>query len=212
MPDPVVGENGLWLEKHPLILASGSRTRLTLLVAAGVPVEVLTPVIDERDVELAEIQNGADSSDIPLALARAKASSIAIRKPDRLVLGADQTLTVGREQFHKAKSLAEAALQIASLSGRQHELHSAVSVWRGAEELFGATAVAVMTMRQLSVDFIGRYVEACGAEILSSVGGYQLERMGIHLFERIEGDQSTILGLPLFPLLNFLRSNGSLAG
>jgi len=131
--------------------------------------------------------------------------------PHRLVVGADQTLALGPRRFDKPRDRAAAREQLAVLSGKTHHLHSAVALARDGEILFDGMDTASLTMRNLSGSFLDSYMAAAGAAVLESVGAYQLEKLGIHLFERIDGDHFTILGLPLLRLLGFLRQNGSLA-
>jgi septum formation protein len=126
------------------------------------------------------------------------------------VIGADQTLALGPRLFSKPTGRAQAAEQLRALAGNTHELHSAVSVARAGKILFSEVSVARMTMRRLSAEEIGAYLDAAGEAVTTSVGAYQLEGVGVHLFERIEGDHFTILGLPLLPLLAFLRGQGLL--
>ena len=128
-----------------------------------------------------------------------------VRHPGRFVVGADQTLALGTRLFSKPAGRAQAAEQLRALAGRSHELHSAVAVARDGKILFEAVSVARMTMRQLGEAEIEAYLDEAGEAVTSSVGAYQLEGLGVHLFERIEGDHFTILGLPLLPLLAFLR-------
>jgi septum formation protein len=137
---------------------------------------------------------------------------VAQSKPGRLVVGADQTLALGNRRFDKPGDRAAARAQLMALSGNTHHLHSAVAVACGEEVLFDAVDTARLTMRGLSDEFLDAYLDAAGAAVLESVGGYQLEKLGIHLFERIEGDHFTILGLPLLALVAFLRRHASLAG
>jgi septum formation protein len=143
-------------------------------------------------------------------LARAKALAVSAAKPDHLVVGADQVLDLEGKLFAKPKDLAEAAKHLSELSGRSHELYSAFCVARGGQIIYGATPVARLTCRTLSKAFIERYVAAAGDDLLSSVGAGAIEGLGIHVLERIEGDHATIMGLPLLPLLKFLRDEGSL--
>lgn len=198
----------MWLPKSPLVLASGSRTRAELLANAGLIAEVIKPAVNERAIEAA----GTDLNPIDLAcrLAKAKAKEVSGRYPGRITIGADQVLDVDGTVFHKAANLAEAAHHLNLLQGRSHALHSAVAiVTDGSSEVFYDTAR--LTMRSLSSEAIAAYVLAAGeTRVTSSVGGYQLEGLGIHLFERIEGDHSTVLGLPLLPLLAKLRAMGVL--
>jgi septum formation protein len=201
----------LWLPVEPLILASGSGTRRDMLTAAGVPVEVVQPEIDERAVEepLAEQEVPADQ--IAAALACAKALAVSRDRPGRLVLAADQTLTCDGIAFHKPAGLAAAGAQIAALAGRPHELHSAFVLARDGAPVAEGVEAARLTMRDLDPGFIARYVEIAGLVILDSVGGYQLEGLGAQLFEAVEGDHFTILGLPLLAVLAALRDLDCLA-
>ena len=200
---------GLWLAPLPLVLASGSSIRRALLEAAGIPVEVRPASLDERAVEA-----GAPSEDpgaVAALLARAKALRVAAEVPGRLVIGADQTLALGRRRFDKPADRAGARAQLQALAGRTHELHAAVAVARGPDVLFAHVAVARLTMRPLTDAFLDRYLDAAGAAVTASVGAYQVEGLGIQLFERIDGDHFTVMGLPLVPLLAYLRAEGSLA-
>jgi septum formation protein len=194
----------LWLGKHPLVLASQSRARQALLANAGIDFEAVVAQIDERAIQQAS--GLAMPGDIAALLAREKALSVSIRHPSQFVVGADQTLALGMRLFSKPASLAQAAEQLRALAGRSHELHSAVAVARDGAILFVDATIARMTMRPLGEAEINAYLDAAGAAVTSSVGAYQLEGLGVHLFERIEGDYFTILGLPLLPLLAFLRS------
>ena len=199
----------LWLDPNPLLLASKSSARLAMLAAAGIPVETVPADIDERGVE-----NRAGPLGPPEAatlLAREKARIGGMNFSGRFVVGADQTLALGDRRFSKPADRNAAREQLRALAGRSHELHSAVAVSRDGRVVFSHVDTARLTMRALSDRFIDAYLDAGGAEVLSSVGGYQLEKIGVHLFERIEGDHFTILGMPLIPLLTFLRREGSLA-
>jgi septum formation protein len=194
----------LWRGKHPLILASQSHARQALLANAGIDFEAIPAEIDERAV-----QQGSGLStpnDIAVLLAREKAVSVSSRRPGKFVVGADQTLARGIRLFSKPAGRAQAAEQLRALAGGSHELHSAVAVARDGRILFEAAAIARMTMRRLGEADIDAYLDEAGETVTTSVGAYQLERLGVHLFERIEGDHFTILGLPLLPLLAFLRS------
>ncbi|ACB97128.1 Maf family protein [Beijerinckia indica] len=202
----------LWRNPLPLVLASKSQARRDLLTATGLPFECLDASIDERAVEDPLRRQGGQAADIAAHLARAKALAIGARRPDHLVIGADQVLSLEGALFSKPRDLDEAADHLARFSGKTHELHAALCVTRGGRVLFEGVPVARMRMRVLSPVFIKAYIEAAGTNALSSVGAYQLEHLGVHLFEEIEGDQSTILGLPLIPLLAFLRDEGSLLG
>jgi septum formation protein len=193
-----------WPGKDPLVLASQSRARQTLLANAGVAFEAVPAEIDERAVQ--QSSGLSSAGDIAALLAREKALWVSSRKPGRFVVGADQTLALGRQLFSKPAGRAEAAEQLRALAGNSHELHSAVAVIRDGQILFEGVAVARMTMRPLGEAEIAAYLDEAGTAVTSSVGAYQLEGLGVHLFERIEGDHFTILGLPLLQLLAFLRS------
>ena len=194
----------LWRGKHPLVLASQSLTRQALLANAGIDFEAVAAEIDERAVQQAS--GLLAPGDIAALLAREKALSVSSRQPGKYVIGADQTLAQGERLFSKPAGRSQAAEQLRALAGRSHELHSAVAVARDGKILFEAIAIAGMTMRRLGEAEIDVYLDQAGEAVTSSVGAYQLEGIGVHLFERIEGDHFTILGLPLLPLLAFLRS------
>jgi septum formation protein len=199
----------LWRGTFPLILASQSRARQTLLSNAGIDFEAIAAGIDERAAQQASGLSAP--GDIAALLAREKARSVSVRLSGRFVIGADQTLALGEQLFSKPAGRAQAAEQLHALAGRSHELHSAVAVARDGKILFTDVTIARMTMRPLGEAEIEAYLDAAGEAVTSSVGAYQLEGLGVHLFERIEGDHFTILGLPLLPLLAFLRSEGLLA-
>ena len=194
----------LWRGKHPLVLASQSPTRQALLANAGIDFEAVAAEIDERAVQQASGLSAP--GDIAALLAREKALSVSSRQPGKYVIGADQTLAQGERLFSKPAGRSQAAEQLCALAGRIHQLHSAVAVARDGTILFEAVAIAAMTMRRLGEAEIDAYLDQAGEAVTSSVGAYQLEGLGVHLFERIEGDHFTILGLPLLPLLAFLRS------
>jgi septum formation protein len=199
----------LWRGNYPLILASQSRARQALLANAGLDFEAVPAAIDERAVQQASGLSAP--GDIAALLAREKARSVSMRQPSRFVVGADQTLALEERLFSKPAGRAQAAAQLRALAGRSHELHSAVAVAREGQIIFEAAAIARMTMRRLGETEIDAYLNEAAEAVTSSVGAYQLERLGIHLFERIEGDHFTILGLPLLQLLAFLRSEQLLA-
>ena len=194
----------LWRGKHPLVLASQSPTRQALLANAGIDFEAVAAELDERAVQQAS--GLLAPGDIAALLAREKALSVSSRQPGKYVIGADQTLAQGERLFSKPAGRLQAAEQLRALAGRSHELHCAVAVARDGKILFEAVAIAGMTMRRLGEAEIDAYLDQAGEAVTSSVGAYQLEGLGVHLFERIEGDHFTILGLPLLPLLAFLRS------
>ena len=199
----------LWLAARPLVLASQSAVRRKLLEGAGVAVEVKPASIDERAVEARAGASGA--AEAATVLAREKARAVAADMPGRVVLGADQTLALGERRFSKAGNRAGARDQLCALRGSTHTLHSAVAVVRDGGVLFEHCDVAHLTMRAFSDAFLESYLDTVGSAATASVGGYQLESVGIQLFDRVEGDHSTILGLPLLPLLHWLRGEGLLA-
>jgi septum formation protein len=199
----------LWLAEQPLVLASKSAVRHTLLREAGIPVEVEPADVDERAVEAANAPCAA--GEVAALLAREKARVVAARRPGRLVLGADQTLALDERRFSKPADRTAARAQLAALRGRTHELHTAIALVRDGRVLFEHCESARLTMRAFSDRFLDDYLDAMGAAVTASVGGYQLERLGIQLFERIEGDHFVILGLPLLPLLRHAREAGWLA-
>jgi septum formation protein len=198
----------LWLSPDPLILASKSEVRRTLLAAAGIPVEIDPADIDERAAEGGAPRAAGHAAAL---LARAKAEAVAARRRGRVVLGADQTLALGNERFTKPKNRAFAREQLRKLRGRTHELHSALAVVRDGKVVFRHIETARLTMRAFSDSFLEAYLDEAGDTVTASVGGYQVEKVGIQLFERIEGDHATILGLPLLPLLAWFRREGLLA-
>lgn len=200
----------LWLASQPLVLASRSDIRGKILAAAGLRFEIRPANIDERAVETAAKPEDAVAA--ARLLAHAKAKAVSATMSDRPVLGADQTLACGSLRFTKPKDRADAAAQLRALRGRTHELHSALTLVRDGEVLFQCVDTARLTMRDISDRFIGDYLEMAGDLALASVGAYQLEGIGVHLFERVEGDYFTILGLPLLPLLAYLRGAGFVDG
>jgi septum formation protein len=198
----------LWLASGPLVLASRSAVRRTLLEAAGVPVEVYPADIDERSLE-----TGAPSATpaaIAALLARQKALVVAGLRPARLVLGADQVLALDAKLFTKPADRAAARTQLRALSGRTHKLHSAIALVRDGAVVFEHVGTARLSMRSFSDRFLDAYLDAIGSAATASVGAYQIEGPGLQLFERIEGDYFTVLGLPLLAALDFLRRYGSL--
>jgi septum formation protein len=199
----------LWCDDQPLVLASRSAPRRAMLEAAGIPIEVSIPDLDERAVEAAAGRRSP--AEMATLLAREKAKAVTRLMPHRLVVGADQTLALGEQRFDKPRDFTAASEQLMTLAGKTHHLHSAVVLARDGEILFDANDTASLTVRSLSGSFLDRYMDAAGSALLESVGAYQLEKLGIHLFERIDGDHFTILGLPLLKLLDFLRRTGSLA-
>jgi septum formation protein len=191
-----------------IILASQSAIRSQLLTQVGVAHLVRPSRFDEAAVQSSSQQQSP--ADLAAHLSQAKANSVAADFPNDLVIGADQTLEFQGASLHKCRDMGSAKQLLERLSAKSHYLHSAVTVMKAHEILFQFTGHATLTMRQLSPQFIEHYLEATGNDVLSSVGCYKLEAEGLQLFENIEGDYFTILGLPLLPLLAFLRKIGEL--
>jgi len=200
---------GLWRGTSPLILASQSSARKMLLANAGLEFEAMTADVDERGIQTAS--RLSNPREIGLLLAREKAKAVSVHRPGCYVIGADQTLALGDRLFNKPAGRAQALAQLRDLAGNCHELNSAVAVARDGDVVFEDVSVARMTMRAMTEAELSAYLDAAGDAVTTSVGAYQLEGLGIHLFERIEGDHFTILGLPLLPLLAFLRSRQLIA-
>lgn len=196
----------LW-RGEPLVLASKSEARRRVLEGAGIPLVVDPADVDERAIE--QSAPGGDPDAVARLLAREKALAVSRRRKG-LVLGADQTLALAARRFSKPASPEAARKQLQALSGQTHELHSAAAVARDGAIIFETVDCARLTMRKLSDETIDAYISAAGDRVTASVGAYQLEGLGVHLFQRIEGDHFTILGLPLLPLLAHFRSAGTL--
>lgn len=195
-----------------IILASGSPFRLAMLKNAGIDVEAVPAKVDERALEAPLKDSGASPEDVAAILAEAKATEVSERLPGALILGCDQTLSLGDEVFHKPTDMEGARRHLLALSGKTHQLNSAAVLVRDGAVLWRHVGVANLTMRKLDPAFIGRHLARVGAKALSSVGAYQIEGEGIQLFEKVEGDHFTIVGLPLLPLLTELRSLGAIDG
>lgn len=195
-----------------LVLASGSPFRKAMLVSAGVDVEAVPAEIDERAVEAPLQDSGVSPEDVAVILAEAKALEVSERRPGALVLGCDQTLSLGDEVFHKPADMEGARRHLLALSGKTHQLNSAAVLVRNGEVLWRHVGIANLTMRKLEPAFVGRHLARVGDKALSSVGAYQIEGEGIQLFEKVEGDHFTIVGLPLLPLLSELRRLGAIDG
>lgn len=196
--------------KSLLVLASASPFRRTLLANAGLAFEARAAAIDERALEQPLEASGASPADVALALAEAKGKDVARYFPNALVIGSDQTMSLGTRVYHKPRDMTEAAEHLRSLSGRTHSLNSAIVLVRDDEVVWQHVSTAKMTVRPLSDGFIDRHLARVGEKALTSVGAYQLEGEGIQLFETIEGDYFTILGLPMLPLLSKLRELGAI--
>src|SRR6185312_14882664 len=199
----------VWLEQKPLILASQSQVRQTLLANAGLSFEAKPAAIDERAIQ--KNSGLVAAGEIAAHLAREKARFVSLQSPGRYVIGADQTLECDGRLFNKPVGRAGAIEHLHALAGRTHALHAAIAVARDGKPLFEDVSIARLTMRELSDEAIEAYLDTAGDAVTTSVGAYQLEGLGVHLFSRIEGDHFTILGLPLLPLLAFLRGHGLLS-
>jgi septum formation protein len=191
-----------------ITLASKSPFRAMILTNAGVPFRAEAANIDERSVEAPLFNSGATAEDVAQVLAEAKAVDVSARFSGETVVGSDQTLSLGDDVFHKPRNMDEARQHLLRLSGRTHQLNSAIAIARNGETIWRHVSVARLTMRTLSPESIGRHLAGVGAAALQSVGAYQYEGSGIQLFEKIEGDYFTIVGLPILPLLTELRRLG----
>ncbi len=198
----------LWIEPWPLVLASASSSRAGMLRAAGIPIEIAPAEIDERALEEEIEADGA--SLIAERLAAAKAIAVSANFPNRLILGADQTLTVGSERLHKPSGLAEARSQLLKLHDREHVLTSAAALVMDGKVLETFVSSATLYMRPFTEEFLDRYLGQAGDDVTKSVGGYQLEGAGVHLFDTVEANHFTVLGLPLLQVLSSLRRRGML--
>ncbi len=193
-----------------IILASSSPFRKALLVNAGVDVEAIAAGVDERALEAPLQDSGVSPEDVALVLAEAKAADVSEKHPGALVLGCDQTLSLGDEVFHKPADMEGARHHLLALSGKMHQLNSAAVLARDGNVLWRHVGIANLTMRPLSPAFIGRHLARVGKKALGSVGAYQIEGEGVQLFEKIDGDYFTIVGLPLLAVLAELRQLGAI--
>ncbi len=192
-----------------LVLASSSPFRRLLLENAGLEFSTRPASIDEREIESRLTERNALPDEVAVELAMAKALDVADHFPGAFIIGSDQTMSLGSRVYHKPVSLDDARNTLRSLSGQTHHLNSGVAIARDGKVIWKTVAKAAMTVRPLSDDFIESYLESVGDAVMSSVGGYQLEGRGIRLFDTIEGDYFTILGLPMLPLLKALRELGA---
>jgi len=188
-------------------LASGSESRRRLLTAAGIDAAAVKPNVDEDAMKAGLRAEGMSVRDQAMRLAEMKAIKISQRVPG-LVIGGDQMLALDNEAFDKPKDLGVAADHLRKLSGKAHTLETAIVVCENGEPVWRHLARPRLTMRPLTEEFIEDYVERVGEPLLSTVGAYQLEGLGAQLFNKIEGDYFSILGLPLLPLLDYLRIRG----
>ncbi|MBU2580319.1 MAG: Maf family protein [Alphaproteobacteria bacterium] len=200
-------------EKQHLILASGSLARRDMLKSAGIAFTVIPAAIDEaaiRDTLTAE-NEAIDPADVAEILARAKGDAVSADNPGSLVISADQTLSLGGQLFTKPADLDEARDTLLRLRGQQHLLHTAVALVESGEVTWSHIECAHMTMRKFSFGFLSEYLVRAGDEVCQSVGAYQFEGLGMQLFEEVDGDFFSILGLPMLPLLAELRRRGAIA-
>ncbi|MDO6964723.1 Maf-like protein [Rhizobium alvei] len=196
--------------QKPLILASGSQSRKVVLSGAGLQFSIEPARIDEREVEESLEESDQNPANIARSLAMAKALDVSSRNSGAYVIGSDQTLSLGAHIFHKPKDMVEAANHIRAFSGQTHHLNCGLAIAFNGLIVWSGVSIAAMTMRAISEDFLARYLEMAGPGILQSVGAYQFEGPGIQLFEKIDGDYFTILGLPLLDLLKALRALGAI--
>ncbi|TAJ34394.1 Maf family protein [Bosea sp. (in: a-proteobacteria)] len=206
-----MSDRTLWLQREPLVLASGSVTRRDMLAAIGIPVDVVKPGVDERAIEASLEEQDVSAKQVAKTLANAKARAVSVLYPARFVLAADQTLDCEGRRFHKPTDPAQAADQLMQLAGRSHWLHAAFALAHQGEVVAEGVGSSSLAMRAFDRGFVTRYLAVASPGVLASVGSYQIEGLGAHLFERIEGDHFTILGLPLLPVLAALRAQGCLA-
>ena len=192
-----------------IILASGSASRKALLAGAGIKAETVKPLVDEESAKAAMRAEGVSIRDQAMALAELKALKVSSQRSG-LVIGGDQMLALGERAFDKPADLANARRHLEALSGQSHRLETAIVIAEDGAIVWKYLARPKLTMRALSEDFISSYLECTGEDVLSTVGGYKLEGLGSQLFTEIEGDYFSILGLPLLPLLDYLRTRGVL--
>ncbi|MFC3125025.1 Maf family protein [Pseudoroseomonas globiformis] len=195
-----------------IILASSSATRQALLRSAGLEFEAVPAAVDEAALKEAARADGFSPADAAILLAEAKAIRIARREPEALVIGADQLLVCDGQWFSKPENREAAREQLVALRNRTHTLFTAQVLWRHGQRVWHHVAAPKLTMRDFSEPFLDRYLAAEGEAVCASVGAYRLEGLGVQLFREIEGEHSAILGLPLLPLLGFLRQHGLLQG
>ena len=195
--------------RPPLILASTSKTRTRILESAGLSFIAEAPGLDEASMrEAIAGERTLDPHDVAEVLGRAKAEAVSDLARDAYVIGGDQVLAFENQILGKAESMEAARKHLLDLNGKVHQLHTSVTVATNGETIWAYTDVATLTMRQLTPEFIGHYLAAAGEGVLGSVGAYEIESLGIQLFDKIEGDFFSILGLPLLPLLDALRREG----
>ena len=197
--------------KSQIILASGSHARQQMLSNAGIDFDIIPAAVDEERI-LTKMQNdGASSGNITLRLAKEKALEVSKKNPDKYIIGADQVLSMKDKIYNKAKSQKEARGRLLEFQGQDHFLTSAVCVMKEGKDLWHKIDAAALKMKSMDSQAIDKYIEIAGDEVISCVGCYALESVGVRLFEDIRGDFFTILGMPLLPLLGFLDREGLLS-
>jgi septum formation protein len=200
----------LQADEPRLVLASGSASRRVLLERAGLRFTVSPEAVDEAAVKQTARISGESATDTALLLAAMKAERAARRDRTALVIGSDQLLVCGDRWFDKPSDIVEARAHLVALRGHRHELVTAVVCVRGSERVWQHVARPRLSMRRFSDAFLDAYVAAEGAALTATVGAYRLEGLGVHLFDAVDGEYEAILGLPLLPLLGFLRQHGAL--
>ena len=188
-----------------LILASGSPFRKQLMEAAGLAFTAEPARIDEREIEAPLVAGGASPEEVAAALAKAKADDVAARNRQAFVIGSDQVMSMDGRLFHKCTSVEMAREQLWSMRGKTHRLSSAISIVHNGEEVWSYVSVADLTFRDFTEAFLDSYIANAGPKVLLTVGAYSYEGLGQQLFEKVEGDFFTIIGLPMLPLLAALR-------
>lgn len=191
-----------------IVLASQSKIRADLLENTGLSFEIHPSKIDEDAIKAIFKEDETDPADIAEILAESKALNISPEFPDALIIGSDQILTLGKEIFDKPKNREEIQASLFKLRGKTHTLISSIVLVKNGEVIWRYSDSAQLTMHEFTPEFLGKYMALCGDKLLTSVGAYQLESFGIHLFEKIEGEYFTILGFPVLNLLNFLKKQG----
>jgi septum formation protein len=193
-----------------IILATASPARRAVLAAAGILFTAQAAAVDEASIKESAQAEGLSPAETAMLLAEAKAQRIARRDPEAVVIGADQMLVCEGRWFDKPADMATARDQLLALRGRPHELVTAMVCWRHGERIWQHLAKPRLTMREFSEEFLDAYLAVEGEAVLGSVGAYRLEALGVQLFSAVDGEHSAILGLPLVPLLGFLRGHGAL--
>ena len=193
-----------------VVLASGSRFRRQMLENAGVAIRVLVAAVDEpaARAEMTRHDPAIQPGDVAMQLAALKALEVSARQPDAIVIGADQVLALGQDIFGKPADIGAARAQLLTLRGKVHTLQSAVVLAQNGRVVWQHLGVAHLSVRAFSEAFLDAYIAGAGATVTETVGAYQLEGLGVQLFERVDGDYFTVIGLPLMPLLGELRQRG----